>query len=333
MEYRHLEQSGLKVSALSLGSWLTFGAQVDDDLTEQCMKVAYENGMNFFDNAEMYAGGKAELAMGKAIKKLGWKRSSFVISTKIFGGGSGVNEKGLSRKHLIEGTKACLARLQLDYVDLIYAHRPDPDTPMEEIVRGFNYLIEKGFAFYWGTSEWSAEEISEGHRVADRLGLIHPIMEQPEYNMFNREKVEKEYAPLYAKYGLGTTTYSPLDGGILSGKYNKDIPVGSRFSNKDSPMMKMLAAGLEAPDGKEKIAKVERLMVIAEKLDVTVAQLALAWILKNPNVTTVITGASKPSQVLENVKAIAVVSKLTEEIVAEIEGILNNKPERALTFR
>ncbi|KAJ3109565.1 ATP-sensitive inward rectifier potassium channel 1, partial [Physocladia obscura] len=284
------------------------------------------NGINFFDNAEVYANGKSEIAMGKAIKKFGWKRSSYVISTKIFWGGEGVNERGLSRKHIVEGTKAALERLQLDYVDLIFAHRPDTDTPMEETVRAFNHVIERGWAFYWGTSEWSAEQLTDAHRIAEKLGLIGPLMEQPQYNMFYRERFEKEYAPLYAKHGLGTTIWSPLASGILTGKYNKEIPADSRLALKESPVMQRLAATLDTPEGKQKFAKVDALKPIADKLDCTLAQLALAWCVKNPNVSTVITGASKPSQIIENIKALAVVPKLTGEVLAEIEAVLANKP-------
>ncbi|KAJ3023125.1 UNVERIFIED_CONTAM: hypothetical protein HDU68_008767 [Siphonaria sp. JEL0065] len=333
MEYRYLGRSGLKVSVLSLGGWVTYGGQVGEDIAEQCMKEAYDNGINFFDNAEVYAGGKSEIAMGKAIKKFGWKRSSYVISTKIFWGGEGVNDKGLSRKHIVEGTRAALDRLQLEYVDLIFAHRPDPDTPMEETVRAFNYVIEKGWAFYWGTSEWSAEQLTDAHRIADKLGLIGPLMEQPQYNMFHRERFEKEYAPLYEKYGLGTTIWSPLASGVLTGKYNTEIPEGSRLAMKDNAIMQRLAAGLETPEGKEKLAKVDKLKPIAAKVDATLAQLALAWTIKNPNVSTVITGASKASQVTENLKALQVVPKLTDEIMAEIEAVLANKPAADMKFR
>ncbi|KAJ3293845.1 hypothetical protein HDU79_011874 [Rhizoclosmatium sp. JEL0117] len=333
MEYRFLGRSGLKVSVLSLGGWVTYGGQVGDDIAEQCLKEAYDNGINFFDNAEGYANGKSEIAMGNAIKKFGWKRSSYVISTKIFRGGEGVNEKGLSRKHIIEGTKASLERLQLDYVDLIFAHRPDVDTPTEEIVRAFNWVIEKGWALHWGTSEWSAEQLTDAHRIAEKLGLIGPLMEQPQYNMFHRERFEKEYAPLYEKHGLGTTIWSPLASGVLTGKYNKEIPADSRFALKENPIMQNLAAGLETPEGKERLAKVDKLKPIADKLGYSLAQLALAWCIKNPNVSTVITGASKPSQVTENIKALEVVPKLTPEVLEEIEAILVNKPEAALKFR
>ncbi|KAI9336350.1 NADP-dependent oxidoreductase domain-containing protein [Obelidium mucronatum] len=323
MEYRYLGRSGLKVSVLSLGGWVTYGEQVGEDVAEQCLKEAYDNGINFFDNAEVYANGKSEIAMGKAIKKFGWKRSSYVISTKIFWGGEGVNERGLSRKHIVEGTQAALERLQLDYVDLIFAH---------QTVRAFNWVIQKGWALYWGTSEWSAEQISDAHRIAEKLGLVGPVFEQPQYNLFHRERFEKEYAPLYEKYGLGTTIWSPLASGILTGKYNVDIPADSRLA-ADTAIAKRLAAGLETPEGKEKLAKVAKLKPIAEKLNVTLAQLALAWTIKNPNVSTVITGASKASQVTENLKALEVVPKLTPEILAEIEEIFANKPVEEQKFR
>ncbi|KAJ3243898.1 hypothetical protein HDU78_011651 [Chytriomyces hyalinus] len=333
MEYRYLGNSGLKVSVLSLGGWVTYGGQVGEDVAEQCMLEAYNNGINFFDNAEVYASGKSEIAMGNAIKKFGWKRSSYVISTKIYWGGDGVNEKGLSRKHIIEGTKAALERLQLEYVDLIFAHRPDVDTPMEETVRAFNYLIEQGLALYWGTSEWSAEQLTDAWRIADKLGLIGPLMEQPQYNMFHRERFETEYAPLYAKHGLGTTIWSPLASGVLTGKYNTEIPADSRLAMQDNAVMKRIAAGLETAEGKEKLAKVDKLKPIAEKLECTLAQLALAWCVKNPNVSTVITGASKASQVTENLKALDVVPKLTKEVMEEIEVVLGNKPAEAMKFR
>ncbi|KAJ3316262.1 hypothetical protein HDU76_001941, partial [Blyttiomyces sp. JEL0837] len=285
----------------SLGGWVTYGGQVGEDACEECLKVAYEHGINFFDNAEVYAGGKSEIAMGKAIKKFGWKR-----------GGDGVNEKGLSRKLSVEGPKAA------------WEHSL---SPMEEIVRAFNWVIEKGWAFYWGTSEWSAEQISDAHRVADKLGLIGPLMEQPQYNAFSRERFEKEYAPLYEKYGMGTTIWSPLASGILTGKYNHEIPSDSRLGMKENALMQRIAAGLETPEGKEKIEKVKKLMAVAAKLECTVAQLALAWCVKNPNVSTVITGASRPSQVVENVKSLSVVPKLTASVMEEIEAILDNKPK------
>ncbi|KAJ3176825.1 hypothetical protein HDU87_004756 [Geranomyces variabilis] len=331
MQYRHLGRSGLKVSALSLGGWVTYGGQVGDDAAFACMKAAYDAGINFFDNAEVYANGESERAMGRAIKHFGWKRSSLVISTKIYWGGDGPNDKGLSRKHIIEGTKASLARLELDYVDLIYAHRPDSLTPMHEIVRAFNWVIEKGYAFYWGTSEWSAEQISDAVRVAETLGLIPPLMEQPQYNMLHRERFEVEYKPLYAKHGLGTTIWSPLASGVLTGKYNAGVvPEGSRFDYKGSPVIQRIKeSSLNTEAGKAKLRKVVALEPIAKKLDCTLAQLALAWCLVNPNVSSVITGASRLEQVTENVKALAVLPKLTSEVIAEIEAILENKPDSA----
>lgn len=232
MEYRYLGKSGLQVSALSLGAWITYGGQVGEEIAHQCMETALQAGVNFFDNAEAYAGGKAETVMGRVIKKAGWKRSDLVISTKIIWGGRGPNDRGLSRKHIVEGTLASLERLQMDYVDLIFCHRADLHTPIEETVRAMNFLIDQGKAFYWGTSEWRPEKIMEAHGIARRENLIPPLMEQPEYNMFNRKRVEQHYAYLYQEIGLGTTVWSPLDSGILTGKYNQGIPKGSRFDLK-----------------------------------------------------------------------------------------------------
>eukprot|EP00474_Spongospora_subterranea_P008613 CRZ09071.1 hypothetical protein [Spongospora subterranea] len=327
MEYRFLGNTGLKVSALSLGGWVTQGAQIDDGTAVECVKVAYEAGVNFFDTAEVYASGESEKVLGDALKKFNWPRSSLVISTKLYWGGNGVNDRGLSRKHIIEGANASLKRLQLDYVDLIFAHRPDDLTPMEEIVRAFNWLIEQGKAFYWGTSEWSAEQITDACRVAEKLNLISPIMEQPEYNMFNRERVEKEYLPLYKKHGLGTTIWSPLASGVLTGKYiDGSIPSGSRLALQDNAIMAKLRANLTTEQGQQRNEKVKQLKVIAEKLGVSLAQLALAWCLKNPNVSTVITGATRPSQVRENLQALSVVPKITDQIAKSIEDILSNAP-------
>ncbi|KAI8898969.1 NADP-dependent oxidoreductase domain-containing protein [Globomyces pollinis-pini] len=325
MEYRFLGNSGLKVSVLSLGGWVTYGKQVGNDATFECMEAAYNAGINFFDTAEVYANGESERVMGQAIKKFNWSRTSLVISTKIYWGGSGVNDKGLSRKHIIEGLKASLKRLELDYVDLVYAHRPDDLTPMEEIVRAFNWCIEQGLAFYWGTSEWSAEQLTDACRVADQLGLIRPLMEQPQYNMFHRERFEKEYEPLYRKFKLGTTIWSPLASGILTGKYLSDIPADSRLA-LDDPIMKRIAGSLKTDEGLAKSEKVRKLMVIAKELDCTVAQLALAWCVKNPNVSSVITGASRVSQVTENIACLKVVPKLTKEIMDRIDVILDNAP-------
>ena len=330
MEYRYLGKSGLQVSAISLGAWVTYGGQVGEDIAFQCMEAAYKAGVNFFDNAEAYADGEAETVMGKVIKRAGWKRSDLVISTKIFWGGKGPNDTGLSRKHVIEGTIASLERLQLDYVDLLFCHRADIHTPIEETVRAMNYLIDQGKVFYWGTSEWSADKIMEAWAVARRENLIPPLMEQPEYNMFDRKRVEREYAHLYDEIGLGTTIWSPLDSGILTGKYNQGIPKDSRL---DLEGFDWLREGYESQEGKEKIQKVGKLMHIAEELGCTMAQLALAWCLANPQVSTVITGASKPEQVEENMASLEIVPKLTAEIMERIEEILDNKPEPETDFR
>jgi voltage-dependent potassium channel beta subunit len=330
MEYRYLGKSGLQVSALSLGAWVTYGGQVGEEIAYQCMETAIKAGVNFFDNAEAYADGEAETVMGKVIKKAGWKRSDLVISTKIFWGGRGPNDSGLSRKHVIEGTLASLERLQLEYVDLIFCHRPDIHTPIEETVRAMSYLIDQGKAFYWGTSEWSPNKIMQAHAVARREHLIPPLMEQPEYNMFNRQRVEGHYVHLYQEIGLGTTIWSPLDSGILTGKYNQGIPKDSRL---DLDGFDWLREGYESQEGKEKIKKVGQLMPIAEELGCTMAQLALAWCLKNPNISTVITGASKPEQVVENIAALDVVPQLTDEIMERVDEILDNKPKPEPDFR
>ncbi|KAK6950926.1 hypothetical protein Daesc_007454 [Daldinia eschscholtzii] len=330
MTYRFLGRSGLQVSAISLGGWLTYGGHVEKENTFSCMKAAYDSGINFFDCAEAYAGGKSEEVMGEAIKKFGWKRNDLVISTKIYWGhafgDNPVNNKGLSRKHIVEGMNASLSRLGLEYVDLIYAHRPDRRTPMEEIVRAFNHLIDTGKAFYWGTSEWNADEIAQAWRYADKLNLIGPVMEQPLYNMLDRERVEKEYAHLYREVGLGLTVFSPLKTGILSGKYRDGIPPDSRYAQESVEFI----AGFWKRTGKEKwegiIEQVKKLEPIADELGVKQSQLALAWVLKNPNVSSAITGASSPEQVYENVQAIELVDRLTPEIMTKIDEILENKP-------
>lgn len=330
MTYRFLGRSGLQVSAISLGGWLTYGGHVEQEKTFTCMKAAYDCGVNFFDCAETYAGGESEKVMGEAIKKFGWKRNDIVVSTKIYWGlafgDRPQNNRGLSRKHVVEGMKMALERLQLDYVDLVYAHRPDRQTPMEEIVRAFNHLITTGQALYWGTSEWNADEIAQAWRVADRLNLIGPLMEQPCYNMIDREKVEKEFAHLYRETGLGLTTFSPLKQGILTGKYKDGIPEDSRFSQTQVEFIK----GYWKRTGKDTwdavVQKVNKLQPIADKLGVKMSVLALAWVLKNPNVSSAIIGASSPEQVFENMLALGVVDKLTPEIMDEIDGILENKP-------
>lgn len=330
MQYRHLGSSGLQVSALSFGAWVTFAQQYGEDLAYDCMKAAYDAGVNFFDNAEAYAQGQAEVVMGRIIKRAGWKRSDLVVSTKIFWGGSGPNDNGLSRKHLIEGTNAALARLQMDYVDLLFCHRPDIYTPIEETVRAMSYLVNSGKAFYWGTSEWSAADIMEAYQIARREHLVPPTMEQPQYNMLHRERFEKEYAKLYKEIGLGATIWSPLASGILTGKYNDGMPEGTRTSMTGYEWLRKM---FESPDGQARIEKARQLAPVAAELGCTQSQLALAWCLKNPNVSTVITGASRPEQVVENMRALDVVDKLMPDVMERIEGILANKPAPPSDFR
>lgn len=324
MEYRRLGRSGLKVSALSLGAWVTYGGQVGEEIAYDCMVAAYESGVNFFDNAEAYARGNAEIVMGNVVKKTGWKRSDLVISTKIFWGGDGPNDCGLSRKHLLEGAQAALKRLQMDYVDLIFCHRPDLYTPIEETVWAMHQIVQQGKALYWGTSEWSAAQIMEAYGIARREHLIPPVMEQPEYHMFARQRVEKEYLPLFRSIGLGTTIWSPLASGLLTGKYNNGIPEGTRVSLDGYDWLKKW---FESDEVKNNIEKVKLLTGVAQDLGCSMAQLALAWCLKNPNVSTAITGASKAAQVRENMKALEIKPLLNDEIMNRIEAILQNKPE------
>ncbi|RDB27242.1 putative voltage-gated potassium channel subunit beta [Hypsizygus marmoreus] len=332
MPFRRLGLSGLRVPLFSLGGWLTLGGTVVGDPVKDIIKTAFDAGINMFDTAEAYAAGKSELEMGRVIKELGLRRTDLIITTKLFWGlRKGPNDGGLSRKHIIEGTQESLARLGLDYVDVIFAHRPDNTVPMEEVVRAFNYVIEKGWAFYWATSEWSAREIEEAYHVADKLGLIGPIAEQCQHNMFHRERPEQEYEPLYKKYGLGTTVWSPLASGLLTGKYNEGIPPNSRLATE--PMFKSTVKSLQQDEGKEKIRKVRELTKLAhEELQTTPAALALAWLAKNPNTSTVILGATSPEQVTENLKALEVLPKLTDEILEKIERILGNKPAPPPTY-
>jgi voltage-dependent potassium channel beta subunit len=331
MEYRFLGRSGLKVSALSFGSWVTFGEQIDEDRAYETMKIAYDAGVNFFDNAEAYAEGQSETMMGNIIRKAGWKRTDLVLSTKIFWGGEGPNDQGLSFKHIKEGTEAALKRLQTDYVDLIFCHRPDKFTPIGETVWAMNQMINEGKAFYWGTSEWSARQIRQAYDFARREHLRPPLMDQPQYNMFRREKVEKEFAPLYDEIGLGTTIWSPLASGLLTGKYNAGVPDDSRLAMEEYDWLRKRL--LETERGRQKLKKVEQLAPLTDELDISMAQLALAWCLKNEDVSTVITGASKPHQVEENMEAIDHVDKLTPEVMERIEDVLDNKPDPETDFR
>ncbi|MFH1361705.1 MAG: aldo/keto reductase [bacterium] len=318
MEYNRLGKAGIKVSELSLGTWLTFGGKLDFAKARECVKVAYETGVNFFDTAEVYANGVAESILGKIVKE--YRREDLVISTKIFWGGEAPNQTGLSRKHLIEGTKNSLKRLKMDYVDLLYCHRPDPETPIEETVITMDNLIRQGLAFYWGTSEWSAKEIEAAHKFAQEYKLIPPNMEQPAYNMLDRQKVEKEYAPLYEKYGLGLTTFSPLASGILTGKYVDGIPKGSRLDQ-----VKWLKNEFDKYEllTQETMDKVKKISAIAKELGATTAQLGTAWCLKNPHVSSVIVGASSVEQLKENLKAAEVKEKITSEILEKIRGIIS----------
>jgi voltage-dependent potassium channel beta subunit len=330
MKYRYLGKSGLQVSALSFGSWVTFGSQVDIDKAVELMTIAYDAGVNFFDNAEVYSDGLAETIMGEVLKNTGWKQKDLVLSTKIFWGGEGHNERGLSRKHIIEGLDGSLARMGVEYVDLIFAHRPDIHTPIEETVRAFNHVINQGKAFYWGTSEWSAQQIMQAYAIARQEHLIPPLMEQSQYNMFHRDRIEKEYHRLYSEIGLGTTIWSPLASGLLTGKYNQGIPEDSRANLEG---YEWLLKRFTDEKAKAQIEKVIKLASVAEIIDCTTAQLAIAWCLLNPNVSTVITGASKASQVKDNMKAIDIVEKLTPEVVETIEEILDNKPEMTPDLR
>ncbi|KAE9452942.1 hypothetical protein C3L33_15153, partial [Rhododendron williamsianum] len=315
MQYNNLGRSGLKVSQLSYGSWVSFGNQLDVKEAKTLLQTCRDHGVNFFDNAEVYANGRAEEIMGQAIRELGWKRSDIVISTKIFWGGAGPNDKGLSRKHIVEGTKASLKRLEMEYVDVIYCHRPDVSTPIEETVRAMNWVIDNGWAFYWGTSEWSAQQITEAWGVAERLDLVGPV-------------VESEYLPLYTNYGIGLTTWSPLASGVLTGKYvGGIIPPDSRFSLENYKNL----ANRSLVDDVQK--KVKGLKPIAEELGVPLSQLAIAWCATNPNVSSVITGATKEYQIQENMKAIDVIPKLTPDVLEKIEAVVQSKPKRPDSYR
>ncbi|KAK6837716.1 hypothetical protein RU639_001292 [Aspergillus parasiticus] len=336
MLYRRLGNSGLFVSVFGLGGWMTYGGYVGKEKAFACMKQAYECGINFFDTAEVYADGESEIVMGEAIRKYGWKRSDLVVSTKLYWGtGNGQNpitNNGLSRKHIIEGTRASLDRLGLEYVDLIYAHRPDRLTPIEETVRAFNFVIEKGWAFYWGTSEWSADEIQEACGIAKSLGLIAPIVEQPCYNMLERQLVEGEYQRLYARCRLGLTTYSPMQMGLLSGKYNNAHdapPPGSRFAESQDDYALTIRGRYGNDWWSSMIQKINKLTALSERLGFKMSQLALAWCLKNENVTAVITGASRPEQIVDNIQSLKILPMLTAEIMAEIDEVLGNKPALA----
>ncbi len=324
MEYKRLGKSGLQLSTFSLGSWITFGNQIQDNTSEDLMKKAYDNGINFFDNAELYADGQSEVVMGKVLKKMGWQRDTFVVSSKVYWGGKLPNQMGLSRKRVTEACHAALKRLQVDYLDLYYCHRPDKNTPIEETVFAMNDLIRQGKVLYWGTSEWEASAIMEAYAVAKANHLIPPTMEQPQYNMFHRQRVEIEYRNLYTNIGLGTTIWSPLASGYLTGKYNNGIPEGSRLAQDDLQRMRNF---YESQEGQNRIKKVKELETIANDLGCSTAQLALAWCANNPNVSSVILGATKVAQLEENLKALPIIAQLSDDILQKIEDILQNKPD------
>ena len=328
MEYRRLGKSGLQVSELSLGSWLTFGKQIENNTAEDLMKIAYDNGVNFFDNAEIYARGESEKVMGKVLKKMKWDRDSYTVSSKVFFGFRGTentkpNQNGLSRKHVFEACHQALERLKVDYLDLYFCHRPDKNTPIEETVWAMHNLITQGKVLYWGTSEWSVQEIMEAHMIAKQHHLIGPTMEQPQYNMLTRQKVEVEFSQIYKTVGLGTTIWSPLASGVLTGKYNQNKdPKNTRLNMEGMDWLKKNV--LE----KENIKKAEKLTVLAKDLGMTLPVLAIAWCLKNDNVSTVILGASKTAQLKENFKASEAKNKLTPDVLLQIEKILNNTPTK-----
>lgn len=328
MEYRRLGKSGLQLSELSLGSWLTFGKQIGNGIAEDLMHIAYDKGVNFFDNAEIYANGESEVVMGQILKKANWTRDSYVVSSKVFFGIQGLidskpTQKGLNRKHVTEACHQALKRLQVEYLDLFFCHRPDKDTPIEETVWAMHNLITQGKILYWGTSEWSAQEIMEAHMIARQYNLIPPAMEQPQYNMLHRDKFEVEFDQLYKNVGMGTTIWSPLASGVLSGKYNgAGQPTDTRLGIEGLEWLK------DKTLTTENLARVDKLNELAKSIGLSMPVLAIAWCLKNPNVSTVMLGASKTSQLIENFSAIEAKTKLTLAIMEEIEVILNNSPIR-----
>lgn len=329
MEYRRLGKSGLRVSALSFGSWVTFGSQFDDALASRLMTMAYDSGVNFFDNAEVYADGQSEVIMGRVLRRLGWSRDTFCVSSKAFWGGERPTQMGLSRKHLFDACHAALKRLQVDYLDLYFCHRPDVHTPVEETVSAMSDLVRQGKILYWGTSEWPVQKIVEAYEIARRYGWVAPTMEQPEYNLFQRENVEVRLRSLYENYGLGTTTWSPLASGVLSGKYSHGIPSDSRFNVKG---YEWLRDRYSTEDGKARLEKVRQLESVAQALSVSLPELAIAWCLRLPQVSTVILGASKVEQLEQNLKALATLPRLSPAVFGEIEGLMKNRPEELTDF-
>lgn len=323
MEYRRLGKSGLKVSEFSFGSWVTFGKQVDGGDAKSLMTAAYDAGINFFDNAEGYEQGNSEKLMGDALAELGWGRDSYIVSSKVFWGGSKPTQKGLSRKHVTDACNAALKRLQVDYLDLYFCHRPDVDTPIEETVRAMDALITQGKILYWGTSEWTAQQLTEAYGAARTYGLTPPTMEQPQYNIFERYKVEGDFLPLYELFGLGTTIWSPLASGVLTGKYLQGIPNDSRLN---LPGYEWLKERWSTEDGREKQAHVQALADLAKEIGISLTHLSLLWCLANPHVSTVILGASRLSQLEDNLAALAHKDKVTPEVLKRIDEIVGNKP-------
>ena len=324
MEYRRLGKSGLQVSVLSFGSWITFHKQIEDNSADELMGLAYEHGINFFDNAEGYALGESEKMMGRVLKSKGWDRTSYIVSSKVYFGWRGdqnkPNQTGLSRKHITEACHEALQRLQADYLDLYFCHRPDKNVPIEEVVWAMNHLLQQGKVLYWGTSEWSAQEIMEAHLFARQNNLIGPTMEQPEYNLFQRHKVEVEFAQLYKTVGLGTTIWSPLAAGLLTGKYNNGIPEGSRLAIEGFEWLK------DKQYSEAKVEKIKKLLPLTEQLQCSLAALSIAWCIKNPNVSTAILGATKKEQLIENLKALEVLPQLTDAVMQQIEEVVQTKP-------
>ena len=329
MDYRRLGRTGLKVSEFSYGSWVTFAKQVDVAPAKAMLTAAYDAGINFFDNAEGYEQGRSELVMGQAIEELGWSRDSYIVSSKVFWGGAKPTQRGLSAKHVTEACHAALRRLRVDHLDLYFCHRPDIDTPVEETVRAMHNLVVQGKVLYWGTSEWSGQRITEAHAVAARCGLTPPVMEQPQYNLFERHKVEADFAPVYESFGLGTTIWSPLASGVLTGKYNDGVPADSRMN---LPGYEWLREEWARPEGVAKLAKVRALAGLAARAGLPIHHLALLWCLANPNVSTVILGASKVAQLTDNLAALENKAKMTPEVLAEIEVIMANKPAAAARY-
>ncbi len=324
MEYRRMGRSGLQLSVLSFGSWVSFHKQIDDSIADELMGIAYDNGINFFDNAEVYANGESEKMMGRVLKKKNWDRTSYTVSSKVFWGWRGKenkpNQSGLSRKHVVEACHEALQRLQVDYLDLYFCHRPDKNAPIDEVVWTMHNLIQQGKILYWGTSEWSGVEIMEAHRVAAQYGLIAPSVEQPQYHLLERNKIENEYLMIFRTVGMGTTIWSPLASGLLSGKYNNGIPEDSRFALTGFDWLK------DRWMKDNFLSKARKLDELARQLGISMAQLSIAWCIKNPDVTTAILGASRKEQLLENLGALKATEKLNNEVMQQIEEIMQSKP-------